>query len=184
MGPGSGGCREPAADTARARKTGGSFAQQTRREMPEQLSLTKGSARDPHGSPTLEFEFIAEFIVLADALHYGKAARQLKCDPSTLSKHIKKLEDQLGAVLFVRDRRTVTLTPAGHTFRQDAPRILDAVFQARRLAVRVSDAANSFVRVGQIGVGQDILRAALRSVHRQHPGLLTFQWVLADGHPR
>jgi LysR family positive regulator for ilvC len=56
------------------------------------------------------------FCALASSLHFGRAATACHVSPSTLSRNIKQLEDDLGIHLFVRDNRSVTLTHEGKQF--------------------------------------------------------------------
>ncbi|NRA53417.1 MAG: HTH-type transcriptional activator IlvY [Gammaproteobacteria bacterium] len=56
------------------------------------------------------------FLALADTLHFAQASEQCHVSPSTLSRNIKQLEQQLGVVLFERDNRTVTLSHHGQLF--------------------------------------------------------------------
>ncbi len=57
------------------------------------------------------------FLSLADSLHFGKASRACNLSPSALTRSIQRLEEEVGHPLFVRDNRTVTLTPAGVRFQ-------------------------------------------------------------------
>ncbi|HEX7763569.1 MAG TPA: LysR family transcriptional regulator, partial [Cellvibrio sp.] len=56
------------------------------------------------------------FCNLASSLHFGRAANASHVSPSTLSRNIKQLEDDLGVSLFVRDNRSVILTHEGEQF--------------------------------------------------------------------
>jgi len=56
------------------------------------------------------------FLALADSLHFAQASEQCHVSPSTLSRNIQALEQQLEVVLFDRDRRTVSLTREGDLF--------------------------------------------------------------------
>lgn len=60
------------------------------------------------------------FLALADSLHFAKASDICHVSPSTLSRNIAQLEQQLGVVLFDRDNRTVALTREGLLFVQYA----------------------------------------------------------------
>lgn len=64
------------------------------------------------------------FLHLAESRHFGRSARAMHVSPSTLSRQIQRLEDDVGNVLFIRDNRTVTLTDAGDTLRQFAQQTL------------------------------------------------------------
>ncbi len=56
------------------------------------------------------------FCSLAATLHFGRAATSSHVSPSTLSRNIKQLEDDLGITLFERDNRSVALTSEGEHF--------------------------------------------------------------------
>lgn len=61
---------------------------------------------------------------LAESRHFGRSARAMHVSPSTLSRQIQRLEEDLGQPLFLRDNRTVTLTDAGEELRQFAQQTL------------------------------------------------------------
>lgn len=54
-----------------------------------------------------------QFLVLAETLHYGRAAQRLHMTQPPLTQAIQQLERRLGVMLFERTRRAVALTPAG-----------------------------------------------------------------------
>lgn len=64
------------------------------------------------------------FLHLAESRHFGRSARAMHVSPSTLSRQIQRLEEDLGQPLFLRDNRTVTLTDAGEELRQFAQQTL------------------------------------------------------------
>lgn len=64
------------------------------------------------------------FLHLAESRHFGRSARAMHVSPSTLSRQIQRLEEDLGQALFVRDNRTVTLTEAGEELRVFAQQTL------------------------------------------------------------
>jgi DNA-binding transcriptional LysR family regulator len=61
----------------------------------------------------IETEELRSFLVLAEELHFGKAAARLFLSQPALSKRIRRLEERIGGELFARTRRKVTLTEAG-----------------------------------------------------------------------
>lgn len=60
---------------------------------------------------------LAMFQHLATSLHFGKTSEVFYVSPSTLSRVIQKLEQQVGTKLLHRDNRSVTLTDAGEKFK-------------------------------------------------------------------
>jgi DNA-binding transcriptional LysR family regulator len=72
----------------------------------------------------LDLRLVRYFVAVADELHFGRAATRLYVSQPALSKQIRKLEDQLGTRLFVRDSRHVTLTARGEEFLVDARQLL------------------------------------------------------------
>lgn len=56
------------------------------------------------------------FSHLAETLHFGRTSEHFHMSPSTLSRHIKQIEDELGYLLFDRDNRSVQLTAKGELF--------------------------------------------------------------------
>ena len=59
---------------------------------------------------------LKQFVNLADSLHFGRASEASHVSPSALSRGIKRLEDELGVILFERNNRSVSLTHAGKLF--------------------------------------------------------------------
>ncbi|WP_024549431.1 HTH-type transcriptional activator IlvY [Siccibacter turicensis] len=72
----------------------------------------------------MDLRDLKTFLHLAESRHFGRSARAMHVSPSTLSRQIQRLEEDLGQTLFVRDNRTVTLTDAGEQLRQFAQHTL------------------------------------------------------------
>lgn len=60
------------------------------------------------------------FSALASAGHFGRAATACHVSPSTISRNLKQLEEELGTELVLRDNRSVALTEQGRQFLQFA----------------------------------------------------------------
>ncbi|MEU4679090.1 LysR family transcriptional regulator [Micromonospora sp. NPDC023737] len=67
---------------------------------------------------------VRAFVVTAELRHFGKAAARLHLTQQALSKRVRRLEQQLGEALFVRDSRGVELTGAGARFLTHAMSLL------------------------------------------------------------
>lgn len=68
----------------------------------------------------MDIRSIKIFNSLAATLHFGKTSRAYHMTPSTLTRLVQRLEAEVGKQLFHRDRRSVSLTPAGVLFREYA----------------------------------------------------------------
>src|SRR5690606_24563311 len=89
----------------------------------------------------MELRHLRCFLAVAEELHFARAAERLHIEHCPLSRAIKKLEEELGVVLFARTTRSTSLTRAGLLFREHAPRVFVALEQARD---SVKAAANGF----------------------------------------
>ena len=67
------------------------------------------------------------FVAVAEELHFRRASEGLGLSQSALSERVSALEHELGARLFFRTTRQVSLTQAGSEFLQDAKRILSDI---------------------------------------------------------
>ena len=76
------------------------------------------------------------FDVLARSMHFGRAADELGTSQSTLSRRIRRLEDEMGVVLLTRTSRSVALTDSG---RELATRLPGAL---RQLELALAAARN------------------------------------------
>jgi len=74
----------------------------------------------------MDFHALRLFLHLAGSLHFGKTAQACAISPSALSRTVQRLEAEVGARLFIRDNRSVRLTPAGERFRVYARDTVDA----------------------------------------------------------
>lgn len=87
---------------------------------------------------SIELRQLRYFVAVAEELHFGRAAERLHMSQSPLSRAIRELERDLGAVLFVRTTRRVELTPAGSLLLERSRRALaeidGAIADARRSA--------------------------------------------------
>ena len=82
----------------------------------------------------LDSESIRKFLVVAEELHFGRAAGRLGMAQPPLSRAIRDLERELGVVLLERTTRQVRLTAAGEVLLRDARTALEAVGAAARRA--------------------------------------------------
>lgn len=93
----------------------------------------------------MELDYIREFVTLAESENYLEAAETLFIAQSTLSKHIKSIESDLGAPLFDRTTRKVKLNSFGAAFLPYAQKMTQ--LQDEYTAVLSSQLADSNSRI-------------------------------------
>lgn len=81
-----------------------------------------------------ELTQLRAFVAVAEELNFRRAARRLNMTQPPLSRHIRLLEDAVGARLFDRTSRSVRLTAAGRRFLIDATDILTRAESAALMA--------------------------------------------------
>ncbi len=74
----------------------------------------------------MDRKLLQVFTTLADSLHFSQTAHAHHVSPSTLSRMIQRIEDELGCQLLQRDNRTVQLTEAGSAFNEFAKQQLQS----------------------------------------------------------
>ena len=73
----------------------------------------------------MEINYLREFVILAQTGNFLEAADQLYSSQSTLSKHIKNIEKELGVQLFERTTRKVSISKYGQLFLPYARQIVE-----------------------------------------------------------
>lgn len=90
------------------------------------------------------------FVVLAEELHFGRAAARLNMTQPPLSRQLQQLEHAVGTKLVERSSRFVGLTPAGKAFLVDAREILRNVDEALLTARRIAKGEGGVLTLGFI----------------------------------
>jgi DNA-binding transcriptional LysR family regulator len=93
--------------------------------------LTPVSPVLPRVPCQVELRQLRYFVAVAQARHFGHAARLLRIAPPSLSQQIRALERDLGVLLLVRDPHGVALTPAGRVLLEHARALLGRAETAR-----------------------------------------------------
>ena len=99
----------------------------------------------------MELRQLRYVVALAEAGSFTRAAQRLHITQPPLSQQIKLLEEELGAKLFVRSARGVTLTDAGAAFLRHARALSEGVKAALRETSEIASGSIGMVRIGCIG---------------------------------
>lgn len=96
----------------------------------------------------MDLRDMRHFLAVAEEGHIGRAAARLHLSQPPLTRHIQALEEKIGAPLFVRTPKGVTLTEAGRTLLEEVPNLLAL---AQRAAERTRLAGQGLI--GRLDVG-------------------------------
>ncbi len=120
----------------------------------------------------MDLKQLRYFIAVAEELHFGRAAARLFISQPALSFDIKKLEEQLGIQLLVRNNKSVKLTNAGQVLLDEARNLLLQAEKVKRLTQLSAEGAVGQLRVGF--VNSMLYRGRPRAMARfeeQHPNM-------------
>ena len=121
---------------------------------------------------SIELRSWRQFLVLAEALHFGRAAQTLHMTQPPLTLAIQQLERRLGMLLFERTRRSVALTAVGAALIEPARLLLRQAAALPGLARKAASGEVGRVRLGFVStVGFGPLPAWLRGFREAHPGI-------------
>lgn len=128
----------------------------------------------------METRYLTEFVTLAQYLSFSEAASELYISQSSLSKHIKALEQELGYPLFLRTTRTIRLSEAGARFLPYAKDVVRLLEEADHTLDELRRRRTNALTIGVIQNPQyyDLARYMI-GFRDSHPDL-TFNLIEAD----
>ncbi len=121
------------------------------------------------------------FTAVADELSFTRAAQRLHLAQPPLSRHIRALEEKLGAALFDRSGRKVALTAAGAVFYEETRTVLPQLVRAGETTRRFVSGETERLRLGFVSaVLSPELVEVLRIFRERHPAV---QLLMQDSPP-
>lgn len=111
------------------------------------------------------------FMEVSRQLSFSKAAKNLYVSQSALSRSISALEEELGSILFFRDKHSVALTPAGITLATHVPRLSAQLERTIDLVHQTEEGMRGRLVIGiESGlVIPDVIRSAFRYFQESLP---------------
>jgi len=121
------------------------------------------------------------FVAVAEAQHFGRAARRLHMSTPPLSQRIRELEAEIGTPLFERTSRRVALTAAGDRLLGEARSVLAAMERfeqaARSLTATPDDLGLGFCHGSEGGA-----MSSLRRFRQEHPEVVVHPAAMTSVH--
>jgi len=120
----------------------------------------------------MELYQIRYFLAVSDTLNFTRAAEQCHVAQPSLTRAVKKLEDELGGELLRRERSRTHLTELGRTMRPFLQQCLDSAMAAKAQAESYGRGETAPLHLGiSSTIEIRILLPALRELTRTMPGL-------------
>jgi DNA-binding transcriptional LysR family regulator len=120
----------------------------------------------------IELRVWRQFLVLAETLHFGRAALKLHITQPPLTLAVQQLEARLGVMLFERTRRQVALTPAGQALIEPVRQLLQQAASLGGIAQAAGQGAVGRLRLGFVStVGFGPLPGWVRGFREAEPGV-------------
>lgn len=99
----------------------------------------------------METRLLKYFSVLAEELHFGKAAKKLHISQPPLSRQIKDLENELGVMLFNRTKRKVQLTVYGKYLKHESNILFNQIDVMKNHLELMKNGAVGQIKIGYVG---------------------------------
>ncbi|MEV6974174.1 LysR family transcriptional regulator [Kitasatospora sp. NPDC093806] len=119
----------------------------------------------------MELRQLQYFVAVAEEGTFGRAAERLTIVQSAVSQQVRRLERELGVVLFDRSTRGTRLSTAGARLLPQARAVLAAAERIRHTAADLRDGTDRVLRLGTVQPPDDRLDAALARLAARAPGL-------------
>jgi DNA-binding transcriptional LysR family regulator len=124
--------------------------------------------------PELELRSLRVFAIVAEEMHFTRAAERLGIAQPPLSQQIKRLEDKIGYELFLRrsGTRKLELSPAGRSLLETAHRLLHETSQGVDAARRAANGEIGHLSVAfPSSMALTMVSLILKSYVARYPGV-------------
>jgi DNA-binding transcriptional LysR family regulator len=110
-------------------------------------------------------------VILAEELHFGRAADILNISQPQLTQLLKQMEEMIGTILFERNRRKVSIAPAGRILLPEARAVLRHAKRAEQVAFGAGRGMIGELALGYIGAAaySGVLTRLIRQFREKAP---------------
>ncbi len=120
----------------------------------------------------LELRHFAYFLAVAEELHFRKASEKLFISQPGLSRQIKQMEALIQVSLFDRNKRNVSLTPAGLYLKKEVEYIFNHIDFTIKQTRLIDKGNNGEIRIGFLGSAmQTVIPELLVKANKDLPGI-------------
>ncbi|WP_394130230.1 LysR family transcriptional regulator [Shewanella maritima] len=122
------------------------------------------------------------FIAVAKLGSFSKAADSFDTRRALVSRRIGELEKQLGAPLFIRTTRAMSLTPSGEQFLEQVEPLVDQLLNAARLVENQQSQLQGKLRIGLLPFMDKLLDKHITEFMRKHPQVKLEIFMVSGGY--
>lgn len=119
----------------------------------------------------MEIRTLRSFIAVADAGGFSEAATRINLTQSAISRHVKSLEDELGAQLFIRQTKRAILTESGTELLGRAKRLVRDADDCSEHIKALNGSLTGELRIGVGSFIEPYIRTATLKMMRRYPGV-------------
>lgn len=117
----------------------------------------------------MDIRNLRSFLMVAQYLSFTEAAKRIYIGQSALSKQIAELEEELGVELFIRNHRSLELTPAGKTLLREGNSLMEKVGEVIEKTQQAQRGIRGSLRIGCFGIESAFLPHALKRFRALYP---------------
>jgi DNA-binding transcriptional LysR family regulator len=123
----------------------------------------------------MELRQLRYFLMLANELHFKRAADKLFIVQPALTKQIQDLEAELGVILFDRNKRNVKLSVAGEFFRNEISSVFEHLEKTKNEIKQVEQGQKGEIKIGYVGSCiHTFLPNLLADLNKKYPEIHTY----------
>jgi DNA-binding transcriptional LysR family regulator len=140
----------------------------------QQKAWKEGMSMMAEGFQNLTMQQLEALIHLVEERSFSRAAKKMHLTQPSLTKHIRNVEEALGAKIVNRSSRSLSLTPEGRVLYDYARRIIKLRDEAKERVLRLREEEAGDIRIAASTIPATyILPYAIGGFRKKHPRIRT-----------